>query len=107
MSDLPQTYTDLAKALHEKAGDLEKLLNNLSSINSDLKNRCGRAIEALSNLIQPPKAKCSVCCTRDAACVFIPCGHGGFCEACAVRAERRGRCFTCRGPIQSTLRIFI
>ena len=105
--NLPQKYTELATALRDKAVEFDKILRTLTHINSDLKDRCEKAIEVLSKFGKKQELTCSVCCTRARTHLFLPCAHGGFCDACSTRGVRRGRCFTCRGPVDSTLRIFL
>ena len=106
-----RSYADLAKKLHDKGVELDAQLRNLSRTNADLVVKCQNCLAALkeftgSNALAA-KISCSVCCTRERTHCLIPCGHGGLCEACAERAVRRGRCFTCRGDVEQLLKVFL
>jgi len=105
--NLTESYIELAKKLLVKATSFDEILRSLTQVNSDLKNRCEKSIHALAILKGSKNTTCSVCCSREGNTVFHPCGHGLFCENCAGRGERRGRCFTCRGTVIQSLRVFI
>ena len=109
-TDLPKSYGDLAKSLHTKACELDSHLRNLTTINGDLKDRCEKALEALRALCGgdiAARTKCSLCYTRERSHAILPCGHGGFCEACSDRVVRRARCPTCRASVEGNIRIFL
>ena len=101
------SYTDLAKGLHSKATELSTHIETLKNANDELRDRCSKALDALTALCgsRTVSATCSVCYTREPTHAYINCGHGGFCDSCANR--RRGRCHTCRGPVDATIRIFL
>ena len=107
--DSASSYTDLAKSLHEKATELNTHIETLKTANDELRDRCSKALTALSALCgpHPPNTSCSVCYTRERTHAFVNCGHGGFCDSCANRGVGRGRCHTCRGPVDGTIRIFL
>ena len=51
-------------------------------------------------------SNCSVCMESGGDCVLLNCGHGGFCEPCALRIQGKfGCCSTCREVIVSVLRL--
>ena len=51
-------------------------------------------------------SNCSVCMESGGDCVLLTCGHGGFCEPCALRIQGKfGCCSTCRVAITSVLRL--
>ena len=106
-----QTYSDLAKKMHDKGLELDKKLRNLTRANADLIVKCENCLTALKEFTGSTalaaKISCSVCCTRERTHVLIPCGHGGMCQSCAERALRRGRCFQCRANVEQLLKIFL
>ena len=106
-----RSYTELAKSLHDKTVELDKHLRNLTTVNTALKEKCEKALGALRDLCGSNslavQISCSVCFTRERTHAFLPCGHGGLCEGCATRGVRRGRCFTCRGPVEGSIRIYL
>ena len=97
------TYINLAENLRAKAVELDNTLKMLASVNNDIKDRCEKAITALQALTRTNP--CSVCCETKLSHAFVPCGHC-FCENCSVRGLRRGRCFTCRGTIERTMKVY-
>jgi hypothetical protein len=105
------SYSDLAKRLHSKCEEFSVHLKTLQTVNSGLQSSCEKALTALQALVGSPplapKIVCSTCCTRERTHCLLPCGHAAYCEGCATRAERRGRCFTCRGPVEGKLRVYI
>eukprot|EP00826_Nyctotherus_ovalis_P059409 TRINITY_DN8258_c0_g1_i4.p1 TRINITY_DN8258_c0_g1~~TRINITY_DN8258_c0_g1_i4.p1 ORF type:complete len:133 (-),score=25.35 TRINITY_DN8258_c0_g1_i4:45-443(-) len=48
-------------------------------------------------------ALCKVCCTREVAIAFIPCGHTAVCTKCS---ERLKNCPYCKREIRGKLRIY-
>ena len=49
---------------------------------------------------------CSVCMESSGDCIFLNCGHGGFCESCASQlVVKFGDCSSCRTPITSLYRL--
>jgi len=107
----PKSYIDLAKSMHKKTCELEEHLQNLTTINGELKDRCEKALAALRQLCGSDslaaRITCSICYSRERTHAILPCGHGGLCEPCSVRALRRGRCHSCRGTAESAIRIFL
>ena len=110
-STLQMSYTEVAKQLFDRAEEFDVLLTNLQTLNSELKDRCGQVltkIKALSGSNSlAARISCSVCATRPRTHIFMPCGHGGFCESCCERGRRRGRCFTCRGTVEAIMKVFL
>ena len=104
-------YADLAKKLHDRGLELDTQLRNLTKVNADLIIKCENCLTCLKEITGSDalaaKIACSVCCNNERTHVFLPCGHGGYCEACATRGVRRNRCFTCRAEIQSTIRVYL
>mmetsp|Transcript_66660 Transcript_66660/g.159340 ORF Transcript_66660/g.159340 Transcript_66660/m.159340 type:complete len:749 (+) Transcript_66660:111-2357(+) len=51
---------------------------------------------------------CVLCWEKPASCAVVPCGHMCGCEGCLedVKASKNPECPICRGPIQSTIRIY-
>ena len=94
--------------MKEKTEEFEKHLNTLSSINSDLKNRSEKMLEALHMVVGNQKTiMCAVCYSEPANCAFLPCGHAKYCETCAQRGLNRGKCYICRGRVQSFIKIYM
>ena len=105
-----RSYRELAKSLHEKTVEFSAHLNNLSAVNDGLKQKCEEALTALQSLSGGSVATritCNICYTRERTHALIPCGHGGFCQACAQRGQTRNRCFTCRGVVDDILRVYM
>ena len=107
----PKSYCDLAKSLHDKSVELDVLLKNLTTINSELKDKCEKALAALRRLCGnnsiAARITCGICYSRERTHAILPCGHGGLCEPCAARVVRRGRCSTCRATAESHIRIYL
>jgi hypothetical protein len=67
----------------------------------------GDAADAGPECADDDDGLCFVCCDRSADCVFLPCGHGGACVACAARLWVRPphECATCRAPVALVVQI--
>ena len=107
-----KSYTDLANKLHEKTVELDVHLRNLTEINDQLKGKCEKAMAALRQLcgsasLAACPVTCAICCNRERTHAILPCGHGGLCDTCVVRVVRRGRCHSCRGVTEGSIRIFL
>ncbi|KAJ9522068.1 hypothetical protein QJQ45_005125 [Haematococcus lacustris] len=50
---------------------------------------------------------CVICYDKPSSCVFLDCGHGGFCKACAYRIFVRppNECPTCRQHIEQVVEL--
>ena len=104
------TYDELVQKMRQRAITFDTHLTKLKNVNSELIARADRILNALKDLLGTvkcePKRFCTVCCTREPRIVF-QCGHVS-CSSCADRAKSgRNRCFTCRAPIESAIRIFL
>ncbi|GFR44736.1 hypothetical protein Agub_g6064, partial [Astrephomene gubernaculifera] len=55
----------------------------------------------------PDDGSCVICYDAAASCVFLECGHGGFCRRCAYRLFVRppNECPTCRAPIEQVVEV--
>ena len=105
------SYTELAKSLHDKAGEFNEMLASLQTLNTEVRDRISQVLEKIkamsgSNSLRAQIA-CSICASRPRTHIFLPCGHGGFCHGCAERGHRRGRCHTCRGTVDDILKVFL
>ena len=98
-------YSDLVKQLHDKGTVYSELLNRVTELNNTVILKSEKLLVMLKELQDcTVKAKpnlCSVCLINDSSHCFLPCAHGGYCYTCAMRGQRRNRCFACRAPIQS------
>lgn len=64
-----------------------------------------------NNKEEDRSGKCVVCWEQDSNIAVVPCGHLAVCESCAhksgyLTARYRKCCVVCRGPVQSTLKIW-
>ena len=104
-------YADLAKKMHDRGVELNSQLHKLTAVNADLVVKCENVLSCLKEFqgsrSLAAQISCSICLENERSHVFIPCGHGGFCKDCAERAQRRNRCFTCRGNVDSLIRVFL
>lgn len=64
--------------------------------------------------LQPPQSShdgddglCTICCDRKATCVFLECGHGGYCWRCAhvLYVRPPNECPVCRARIELVLEV--
>jgi len=106
--DSATSYPDLCKSLLDKTNQFSEHLKTLTEVNDELKQKCEKALVALATVVGTTtnRVSCPVCFTRERTHVLVPCGHP-FCDSCSVRACRRGRCHTCRGTVESNLRVFL
>ena len=97
--------------MHTKTCELDGHLQTLKTINDELKDKCEKALAALQQLSGntsiAARITCNICYSRERTHAMLPCGHGGLCETCSTRAVRRGRCHSCRGSVESAIRIFL
>lgn len=55
-------------------------------------------------VIVPPE--CTLCVTKFANVVLLPCGHGGLCEGCLLKAYSKStECYMCKAFIEKAVRI--
>ena len=101
-------FRDLAHQMAEKSKEFANHLQLLSKMNNDLRDQSIKILDELNRLVGKVTTTktCSVCYTRTGDYAVIPCGHGGLCQSCAQRSLDRHRCFVCRGPVDSTVRVF-
>ena len=96
--------------MRDKAVEFDAALCKVKKTNDELLNRAEKTLQNITELMgtcgTTTVKKCTVCYTREVLTVLVPCGHT-FCTSCAVRAETRGRCHTCRGRVDSTMRVYI
>ena len=108
--DQTMSFEEVAVKMHERALQLDERLVALKKVNNDLIDRSKKVLEALEGFVGTVIGKqktCNVCYSRPRTHVFLPCGHGGFCLSCCERGQSRNRCFTCRGRVDSTLKVFV
>ena len=108
--DMSSNYEELLKSMRDKAVEFDAALCKVKKTNDELLNRAEKTLQNITELMgtcgTTPVKKCTVCYTREVQTVLVPCGHT-FCTSCAARAETRGRCHTCRGRVDSTMRVYI
>ena len=104
-----QKYGELAQKLRSRAIELDSQLKNLTKTNSELISKCEKCLIILKEFTvnETLQKQCSVCCQNESTHIVCPCGHGNFCESCSLRSQRRNRCFTCRGTVENTMRIYL
>ena len=104
------SYEDLVKRMSEKSKELDGHICKLKKVNDELRDRSACVLDTLKSLVgtvsQAPKT-CNVRYSRPRNFCILPCGHAGYCESCANRAQARGRCFTCRAPVEQIIRIYL
>ena len=108
--DMSSNYEELLKSMRDKAVEFDTALCKVKKTNDELLNRAEKTLQNITELMgtcgTTPVKKCTVCYTREVQTVLVPCGHT-FCTSCAARAETRGRCHTCRGRVDNTMRVYI
>ena len=108
--DMSSNYEELLKSMRDKAVEFDAALCKVKKTNDELLNRAEKTLQNITELMgtcgTTPVKKCTVCYTREVQTVLVPCGHT-FCTSCAARAETRGRCHSCRGRVDSTMRVYI
>ena len=104
------SYEELAKAMYDKSVLLDKHLDNLKTLNSELRDRSKKILDSLSELVghtKHPSKTCNVCYSRPQPHAMLPCGHFGMCFNCAIRSKDRGRCPVCRADIEQIVKIYV
>ena len=105
------SYVDIAKKLHDKSSEFEKYLTTIMDLNAQVKNRTEKLLGALTDLVGSTslaaRITCNVCYSEARTHCLLPCGHAGLCEGCALRAQRRNRCHSCRAAITSVVRVYL
>ena len=108
--DMSSNYEELLKSMRDKAVEFDTALCKVKKTNDELLNRAEKTLQNITELMgtcgTTTVKKCTVCYTREVQTVLVPCGHT-FCTSCAARAETRGRCHSCRGRVDSTMRVYI
>ena len=108
--DMSSNYEELLKSMRDKAIEFDAALCKVKKTNDELLNRAEKTLQNITELMgtcgTTTVKKCTVCYTREVQTVLVPCGHT-FCTSCAARAETRGRCHSCRGRVDSTMRVYI
>ena len=108
--DMSSNYEELLRGMRDKAVEFDAALCKVKKTNDELLDRAEKTLQNITELMgtcgTTAVKKCTVCYTRPLLTVLVPCGHT-FCTSCAVRAETRGRCHTCRGRVDSTMRVYI
>lgn len=104
-------YEEIVKGMRDKAAEFDAALCKVKKTNDELMNRAEKTLQNITELMGTcgnvsVAQKCTVCYTRELQTALVPCGHT-FCSSCAARAETRGRCHTCRGRVDSTMRVYI
>ena len=107
------SFEGLVKLLHEKGTSFSTHIERVKRLNDELQAKAAAFLSAIDSLkgsmmVDTATPKCAICFTRPRERCFVPCGHV-VCSNCAQRANQRNppRCFTCRQPVQDTIRIFL
>jgi hypothetical protein len=80
-----------------------------SSSSSSSRGAATRRPAAPATIKDDNDGKCVICLVGGACVAIIPCGHACLCAECGARDKLRrlrNRCPTCRGPIQSAIRVY-
>ena len=105
------TFEDVVRTVHNKAVEFDQLICRAKKLNDDLVVTAEKALKGIADLVKTcapsTKKNCSVCYTRERTHALIPCGHGGICLLCANRVVRRARCHSCRGAVESAVRVYM
>ena len=106
-----ESFEGLAKRMHSKSEAFGTEMEKIRTLNSDLKHKIEQLLSSLGALkghvlIDTQDKKCAICYTRARTHAFVPCGHI-TCQSCSRRAAQRNRCFTCRQPVEATLRVYL
>ena len=98
---MSSSYQEQLTAIHSKSDEFSKMLGNIQKLNNELREKSKKVLESLSDLVgRTNPCTCKVCFNEKQTHMFYPCGHGGYCIACATRAkDDRGRCYACRQRI--------
>jgi hypothetical protein len=104
-------YEDILKKMRDKGVEFDIHLSRVKKANDELVAKAEKTLSTLHDLVgtvRPAPRTCSVCYTRALTMVIVPCGHA-FCTNCTERATQRNpaRCFTCRGRIADTLKVYV
>ena len=100
-----KSYEDVCQSLQKKGTEFATFLQELTVLNNDVLGKTERLLKAFDQM-KGKNATCPICYTRTQTHVCQPCGHC-TCENCSSRALSRNRCFTCRSPVQTIMRIYI
>lgn len=69
--------------------------------------RAPSRVQPRPDTVDPDDGLCTICCDRPATCVFMECGHGGYCWRCAHLLYIRppNECPVCRARIELVLEV--
>ena len=104
---MTDTYYQVLLKMKKQSEIFGNHLEELHNLNAEVKKKTSMLLHAIMEMGVRHKSKCSICVNNEPTSAFLPCGHGGFCEACALRGQTRNRCFTCRAEIETIVKIFI
>jgi len=110
MAATTSSFEDVTRKMLTKSKELDVHIVKLKKANDELCERADTVLTSLQELVgsvRKPRETCNVCYSRPRQFAVLPCGHAGLCESCSARAQSRGRCFSCRGPIEQVVRIYL
>lgn len=100
------SYEDICKQMKNKTDEFSKYLKHLNDLNNEVRERTEKILQTLSEVKGKKKQTCSVCYTAQPTHAFLTCGHV-HCLKCAERGLTRNKCFQCRSPVESILRVYV
>ena len=100
---------DFFESFFIQTQEFELALNRIRTLNSALKVSTERLLKSLRELklLIGDKPVCPICFDPTTTMyVVVPCGHC-ICRDCRQRLANPPRCFSCRGPVDNTLRLYL
>jgi hypothetical protein len=83
------TFTKISSTFYRRATQAEAPM----SFNSIIQNSAGSSLK-----------ECNFCTSNEPDSVFLPCGHAGICNTCALKFLENGKnCHLCRQVIQQVV----
>lgn len=102
-----QTNADVTVEVAAAAG--EQTVNHIDSSKAaaDAAAPAAAALRLASPCGDADDGLCTICYDNHASCVFMECGHGGYCWRCAhlLFARPPSECPVCRQPIQQVVEL--
>jgi hypothetical protein len=103
----PQAEADLAIEVAATAASIGKPAEQADSSSKAAEGAAAAAARVVSPCGDADDGLCTICYDNEASCVFMECGHGGYCWRCAhvLFARPPSECPVCRQPIQQVVEL--